>query len=106
MTFALKSSAGSILTEIEKSTILNDFFRIEIEKKSIFHDSLKSSKIEIEENWLTENRIKSKSNLKIAINRQFWNVAIFADLSETGRFFLAADRNFEFQMTDFWFKNP
>ena len=35
------------------------------------------------------------------------SVAIFADFSETGRFFtLAADRNFEFQMTDFWFKNP
>ena len=35
------------------------------------------------------------------------SVAMFADLSETGRFLtLAADRNFEFQMTDFQFKNP
>ena len=39
------SRAGSILVEIEKSTILTQFFRIEIVKKSIF-DKLK--KIEIE----------------------------------------------------------
>ena len=44
----LNSSAGSILTEIEKSTILNNFFRIEIEKQSIFLNSLRSYKIEIE----------------------------------------------------------
>ena len=107
ITFGVFTSAGSILTEIEKSMILNEFFRIEIETKSIFHDSLKSYKIEIEENWLSENLMKSKSNLKIVINRQFWSVAIFADLFETGKFLtLAADRNFEFQMTDIWLKNP
>ena len=32
----LLTSAGSILIEIEKSTILTQFFRIEIVKKSIF----------------------------------------------------------------------
>ena len=48
--FTLFNSAGSILTEIGKSMILNKFFRIEIETKSIFHDSLTSYKIEIEEN--------------------------------------------------------
>ena len=50
LNFVVQTSAGSILTEIEKSTILNNFFRIEIETKSIFRDSLKSYKIEIEEN--------------------------------------------------------
>ena len=39
------SRAGSILVEIEKSTILTQFFRIEIVKKSIFE---KLKKIEIE----------------------------------------------------------
>ena len=42
------TSAGSILIEIEKSTILTQFFRIEIVKKSIFLYFPKSSKIEIE----------------------------------------------------------
>ena len=42
---SLFTSAGSILVEIEKSTILTQFFRIEIVKKSIFE---KLKKIEIE----------------------------------------------------------
>ena len=54
MTFwGLKGSAGSILIEIEKSTILAQFFRIEIVKKSIFE---KLKKIEIE----TKNRDDKK----------------------------------------------
>ena len=43
--YILVTSAGSILIEIEKSTILTQFFRIEIVKKSIFE---KLKKIEIE----------------------------------------------------------
>ena len=41
----IASSAGSILIEIEELTILTQFFRIEIVKKSIFE---KLKKIEIE----------------------------------------------------------
>ena len=41
-------SAGSILTEIEKSTILRQFFRIEIEPKSIFFNLQNRQKTEIE----------------------------------------------------------
>ena len=43
--FLMHGSAGSILVEIEKSTILTQFFRIEIVKKSIFE---KLKKIETE----------------------------------------------------------
>ena len=45
---SLFTSAGSILIEIEKSTILTQFYRIEIVIKSIFLYFPKSSKIEIE----------------------------------------------------------
>ena len=48
---ALDSSAGSILIEIEESTILAQFFRIEIVKKSILEYLPKSAKIEIEQFW-------------------------------------------------------
>ena len=41
------SSAGSILTEIEKSTILKQFFRIEIELKSISINLQNRQKTEI-----------------------------------------------------------
>ena len=41
------SSAGSILTEIEKSTILKQFFRIEIELKSISINCQNRQKTEI-----------------------------------------------------------
>ena len=44
-------SAGSILIEIEESTILAQFFRIEIVKKSILEYLPKSAKIEIEQFW-------------------------------------------------------
>ena len=43
-----KSSAGSILIEIEESTILSQFFRIEIVKKSIFEYLPKLLRIGIE----------------------------------------------------------
>ena len=45
------TSAGSILIEIEESTILAQFFRIEIVKKSILEYLPKSAKIEIEQFW-------------------------------------------------------
>ena len=44
----VETSAGSILIEIEESTILAQFFRIEIVKKSTFEYLPKSAKIEIE----------------------------------------------------------
>ena len=44
----LITSAGSILIEIEESTILAQFFRIEIVKKSIFEYLPKSLRIGIE----------------------------------------------------------
>ena len=50
-------SAGSILTEIEKSTILRQFFRIEIEPKSIFINLQNRQKTEIEKNSLFWNQI-------------------------------------------------
>ena len=43
----MHSSAGSILTEIEKSTILKQFFKIEIEPKSIFINLQNRQKSEI-----------------------------------------------------------
>ena len=62
-------SAGLILTEIEKSTILKQFFRIEIEPKSIFINLQNRQKTEIGKISLFLHKIKSKSNSKIANNR-------------------------------------
>ena len=45
------TSAGSILIEIEESTILAQFFRIEIVKESILEYLPESAKIEIEQFW-------------------------------------------------------
>ena len=50
-------SAGLILTEIEKSTILKQFFRIEIEPKSIFINLQNRQKTEIEKNSLFLHQI-------------------------------------------------
>ena len=50
-------SAGSILTEIEKSTILKQFFKIEIEPKSIFINLQNRQKTEIGKNSLFLHQI-------------------------------------------------
>ena len=60
LNFVVQTSAGSILTEIEKSTILKQFFRIEIEPKSIFINLQNRQKTEIGKKltFLTPNLIE------------------------------------------------
>ena len=56
----MAGSAGSILTEIEKSTILKQFFKIEIKPKSIFINLQNGQKTEIGKKltFLTPNLIE------------------------------------------------
>ena len=60
--FLLIYSAGSILTEIVKSTILKQFFRIQIEPKLIFINLQNRQKTEIGKKltFLTPNLIEIK----------------------------------------------